>query len=845
MDPAILLPPQTMPMPPVQLMTTRRLPINQEEFDAKFEFLKAKQQPKRGSISTLDHRSGRLNVCSQFLKCCFNVDWEGGDRLVATSIVGVISSNSKDITSDVVSGHVSNKSEYFGGGARIIGQTKFSIISKFIPLLETISLYSIKNNLFGDIVGGLIIGGHAIAESLALAFLAGIEPIFGLYSCFLAFLINSVLGRVSCGGFGINAIIMYMVKCVIEKTKNELRGDSFILSKENETNLEMVSTLLLLISATTLLMLMCNLLFVIEYLPRYLLSGFVFGMALKIFFSQYYHLVQLPSDLPIKNFTIICLNSTSDCSSKFNAYTVSISISCLIFFCIIRRMNENIIRPLISFRVPVSIFIILFITFLSRTVGLEELYKVETLKLKETAFTFSIPNLKYIPYLWFDGAIIAIVSFALHQIYGKKILKKSKTETCQKHEMFMMTLINLISTFLASLPTSHFNQKSINSHKSDHKTPLVYFFSALMLIPAIIWSNILFSNLPKCVLSTVIVTSAIDSIFSLTKLPFLWTNFKADFFTWVVNFVLVLFMNDPAYAIFYGTFFAMLMIVIKVQIPNVYNLVNVTGSGAYYAEKSRYDSDFFDYENGIGIVRFEGPLLYNSALPFKNNIFEFAEKIKGNVQPIGIGTRTPSMKSTCAAAAIQSQKDTLPVKSTLLISGDVVPTFDYLNMDNNSLNKVLILDCSAIIAIDSNGMEAIVVVYKELLEIGVKMYFAHMSASNRDCMQACQAFSAIPKSCFFPSIHDAILSAHQISGNCPPNIHMSVSMHGCRDLITLSTAPSNQNLVEEKDSMKELTSITGRDSSLASLSPRPSLPEPRIISNPFALQTLRATNSNS
>lgn len=150
-----------------------------------------------------------------------------------------------------------------------------------------------------------------------------------------------------------------------------------------------------------------------------------------------------------------------------------------------------------------------------------------------------------------------------------------------------------------------------------------------------------------------------------------------------------------------------------------------------------------------------------------------AERIRGNIQPIGIGTRTPSMKSTSASAAIQSQRDTLCIKSTLLISGDVVPTFDFLNVDNNKeITKVLVLDSLTIVAIDSIGMEVIVDVYKELLDKGIKIYFANMSPDNRELFEACNAYSIIPKGCFFPSIHDAVLSAHQMFGNCPPNIHM-------------------------------------------------------------------------
>lgn len=77
-------------------------------------------------------------------------------------------------------------------------------------------------------------------------------------------------------------------------------------------------------------------------------------------------------------------------------------------------------------------------------------------------------------------------------------------------------------------------------------------------------------------------------------------------------------------------------------------------------------------------------------------------------------------------------------------------------------------------------------------------------------------------------------------------------MHGCRDLITLSTTPSNQNINDDQQSKQDFIGSSGggggRDSSVPSSTPRPSLQEHKLcireINKDNPLQVLRATISN-
>ena len=73
----------------------------------------------------------------------------------------------------------------------------------------------------------------------------------------------------------------------------------------------------------------------------------------------------------------------------------------------------------------------------------------------------------------------------------------------------------------------------------------------------------------------------------------------------------------------------------------------------------------------------------------------------------------------------------------------------------------------------------------------------------------------------------------------------SVSMNGCRDLITLSTATSHHDLEQgNPNAVTNATSYFVTDTSITGTAPRPSLPETRVSPPPSSPIKLRATTSN-
>lgn len=92
--------------------------------------------------------------------------------------------------------------------------------------------------------------------------------------------------------------------------------------------------------------------------------------------------------------------------------------------------------------------------------------------------------------------------------------------------------------------------------------------------------------------------------------------------------------------------------------------------------------------------------------------------------------------------------------------------------DQPQMLKVLILDFSAVSAIDSVGFTAIRDLFEGLSQRKIRLLFASVNATIRMNFKMSGGFEVIAKAMFFPSVHDAVLYSQQLGGVIAPSFHM-------------------------------------------------------------------------
>ncbi|KAG7246254.1 hypothetical protein CRUP_011948 [Coryphaenoides rupestris] len=81
----------------------------------------------------------------------------------------------------------------------------------FFPVVTWLPKYKLREYVWGDLMSGLIIGIILVPQAIAYCLLAGVEPIYGLYTSFFANIIYFFMGTSRHVSVGIFSLMSLMV----------------------------------------------------------------------------------------------------------------------------------------------------------------------------------------------------------------------------------------------------------------------------------------------------------------------------------------------------------------------------------------------------------------------------------------------------------------------------------------------------------------------------------------------------------------------------------------------------------------------------------------------------------
>lgn len=87
----------------------------------------------------------------------------------------------------------------------------------FFPVLQWLPKYKCKEYIWGDIMSGLVIGIILVPQAIAYSLLAGLKPIYSLYTSFFANIIYFLMGTSRHVSVGIFSLLSLMVGQVVDR----------------------------------------------------------------------------------------------------------------------------------------------------------------------------------------------------------------------------------------------------------------------------------------------------------------------------------------------------------------------------------------------------------------------------------------------------------------------------------------------------------------------------------------------------------------------------------------------------------------------------------------------------
>ncbi len=424
-----------------------------------------------------------------------------------------------------------------------------------------------------------------IPQGMALALLAGLPPIVGLYASTLPMIVYALMGtsrHLSVGPVALVALFVYAG-----------------VSKHAETGtaeyLALTLILALMVGAVQLLMGIARLGYLVNFLSHPVISGFTSAAALIIAVNQLQHVFgfSTPSEPRFYKtlwYVIIHLSQT-----HFLTLLLGISCIAILAFSKIRK------------RFPGALLVVLLGIFAVSIFQLQEQGVKIVGTVPEGLPTFALPELTLvvIQSLLTSAITIALIGYMASIAMAKRLAVSQRDEIDANQELIGLGLANLAAGFFQGFPVAGgFSRSAVNAD-AGAKTSVSAIITAAVIALTLLVLTPLFYYLPKVALAAIIIV-AVSGLIDYRAALQIYRVRRSDFLVLAFAFVSTLVLGVDVGILL--SILASLVIVIHRSVhPFTATLGRIPGTEVYRNIERFQEAKEFD---GLIIFRIDAALYF-------------------------------------------------------------------------------------------------------------------------------------------------------------------------------------------------------------------------------------------
>ena len=474
--------------------------------------------------------------------------------------------------------------------------------ANFLPFLNWLPDYK-KSWLKGDLSAGLTVGIMLIPQGIAYAMIAGLPPIYGLYTAMIPQFIYAFFGtsrQLAVGPVAMDSLIV-------------ASGVGAIAVVGSEHFITLAILLALLMGIMQLAFGIFRLGFLVNFLSKPVISGFTSAAALIIGLNQLKHVFGVNMQ---RNNQLQYLFLDAFSQIKFiNWLTFAIGIGSILLLVIFKKYAKKLPGALIV--VVLGIMIVKFFNLNDYGVKI-----VGDIPKGLPAFKMQYIDIETLKELAPIALTLALIAFMEAISVAKAIESKHNNYKVNANkELIALGLGNIVGSFFQTYPsTGGFSRTAINN-QAGANTPLAAIFSALIVALTLLFLTPLFYYLPKAVLGAIIMVAVFGLLdFSVPKQ--LWRYTKRDLL--ILNITLIVTVTiGIKEGIITGVILSLVMLIYKSTKPHVAILGNVPNT--YLYRNIKRFNDLIDLKDVL-IIRFDAQLHFANTTYFKDTIYNEAQK---------------------------------------------------------------------------------------------------------------------------------------------------------------------------------------------------------------------------
>uniref|UniRef100_A0A8C3BE33 Solute carrier family 26 member 4 n=1 Tax=Cairina moschata TaxID=8855 RepID=A0A8C3BE33_CAIMO len=668
----------------------------------------------------------------------------------------------------------------------------FQITKSFLPILEWLPGYRVKEWLVSDIISGVSTGLVATLQGLAYALLASVPVGYGLYSAFFPILTYFFLGtsrHISVGPF---PVVSLMVGSVVLSMAPD---ENFIIDSSNATGANstgtvvdtesrdaqrvlIASTLTFLVGILQVIFGVLQIGFIVRYLADPLVGGFTTAAAFQVFVSQ----LKIVLNVSTKNYNgvLSIIYTLIETFERIGTTNIADLIAGLltIFICMVVKEINDRFKHKIPIPIPIEVIVTIVATGISYAADLENKYNAGIVKSIPRGFLPpEPPDVSLFSQMIAASFSIAIVAYAIAVSVGKVYATKYGYAIDGNQEFIAFGISNIFSgAFSCFVATTALSRTAVQE-STGGKTQVAGIISAGIVLIAIVALGKLLEPLQKSVLAAVVIANLKGMFMQVFDVPRLWRQNKVDAMIWVFTCVASIILGLDL-GLLAGLLFGLLTVVLRVQFPSWGGFGNIPGTDIYKKVK--------DYKNivepeGVKILRFSSPIFYA-------NIDGLKSSLKSTVGFDAVKVYNKRLKALRKIQKLIKKGKLKATKNGIISEPGItneafetdeepednedlqVPTKEVeIQVDWNSelpvkvnIPKVpihsLILDFGAVTFLDIVAVRSIKTIIREFERIDVRVYFASYQDNLISQLERSAFFDDIVrKDIFFLTVHDAVL----------------------------------------------------------------------------------------
>jgi sulfate transporter 4 len=468
--------------------------------------------------------------------------------------------------------------------------------------------YRWRDSLKADAIAGITVGTMLIPQAMSYAKLAGLHPIYGLYSGFVPIFTYALFGSSRQLAIGPVALVSLLVS----------NGLAPLVDQDNEVDNDQYTRLAILLALMVglleVFMGLIRLGWLIRFISHSIISGFTTGSAIIIGLSQVksflgYEVTGSSKFIPL-------VQSIIAGRSQFKWQPFTLGCAFLTVLLIMKHLGKN-YKHLRMLRAAGPLTAVVSGTIFVKMYHPQSISVVGPIPQGLPAFSVNYDFAsasKLLP----TAALICGVAILESVGIAKALAAKNGYEIDSNQELFGLGVANVLGSAFSAYPTTGSFSRSAVMQETGAKTGFAGVFMGLLVTSVLLFLTPLFAEIPQCALAAIVI-SAVIGLVDYNEAIFLWRVEKKDFLLWIAASFFTLFLGVEI-GVLIGVGLSLVFVIYETANPHMAVLGRLPGT-TVYRNILQYP-DAFIY-HGIVILRIDSPIYFANINFIKERLREF------------------------------------------------------------------------------------------------------------------------------------------------------------------------------------------------------------------------------